>query len=373
MKLPYINTGIDTTTDITIMFTQRCQPVCTIATCTNTELLPIPIHTGLTRITGMRIAKDNGMKVFGPVPSRRLGRSMGINNIPAKVCTYSCVYCQLGRTLRIESERTSFYEPREIFDQAKAKVEKARQIGLRIDYLTFVPDGEPTLDPNLGREIEILRPLGFDIAVITNGSLISREDVREELAKADWVSLKVDCVREEIWRRINRPQPTLQLSAILAWMLEFSLAFKGELVTETMLVHGINNKSDQLQEVAGFLERLQPAKAYVSVPTRPPAEKWVESPDEKSINEAYQIFTEHLKTVGYLIDYEGDNFSLTGDPAEDILSITAVHPMREEALKKLLLEARVDWSVVDRLLKQGKLIQLVYGGRIFYMRKLSSM
>ena len=86
---------------------------------------------------------------------------MGINNIPPKVCTYSCVYCQLGRTLRIESERTPFYEPHEIFDEAKSKVEKARQIGLRVDCLTFVPDGEPTLDLNLGRAIELLRPF-FD-------------------------------------------------------------------------------------------------------------------------------------------------------------------------------------------------------------------
>lgn len=310
------------------------------------------------------------MKVFGPVPSRRLGHSMGINNIPAKVCTYSCVYCQLGRTLRIETERSAFYEPREIFDDAIAKVEKARQNGLRVDYLTFVPDGEPTLDLNLGRAIELLRPLGIKIAVITNGALISRKDVREELAKADWVSLKVDCTRKESWRRINRPQPALELSAILAGMQDFAEFFKGELVTETMLVRGLNDESDQLREVADFIEHLRPAKAYVSVPTRPPAEKWVEYPDEKSINEAYQIFTEHLKAVAYLISYEGTDFAITGDPEEDILSITAVHPMREEALAKLLREAKVDWSIVDRLLKQGKLLKLVYRGKYFYMRKL---
>ena len=310
------------------------------------------------------------MKVFGPVPSRRLGRSMGINNIPAKVCTYNCVYCQLGRTVRMDVERTPFYEPTEIFAEVKAKVEKARQIGLRIDYLTFVPDGEPTLDVNLGREIEMLRPLGIKIAVITNGSLISRKDVREELGQADWVSLKVDCTREEVWRRINRPQPALQLRAILEGMQDFATFFKGELVTETMLVRGINNNLGRFQAVARFIERLQPAKAYVSVPTRPPAEKWVETPDEKSVNEAYQIFTQHLTSVEYLIGYEGNDFALAGDPEESILSITAVHPMREEVLKKLLLEARIDWSIVDRLLKQGKLLELVYRGKIFYMRKL---
>jgi wyosine [tRNA(Phe)-imidazoG37] synthetase (radical SAM superfamily) len=270
----------------------------------------------------------------------------------------------------MEVRRSHFYDPREIFQEAKEKIEKTREIGRRIDYLTFVPDGEPTLDVNLGREVEMLRPFGIKIAVITNASLIFREDVREELAQADWVSLKVDCTSEEVWRRINRPQPALALPAILESMLDFARFFKGELVTETMLVRGLNDKSDQLREVAGFLERLQPAKAYVSVPTRPPAEKWVEYPDEKSVNEAYQIFTEHLRTVEYLINYEGTDFSLGGNPEEDILSITAVHPMREEALKKLLLEARVDSSIVDRLLKQGKLLELIYRGKSFYMRKL---
>lgn len=310
------------------------------------------------------------MKVFGPVPSRRLGRSVGINNIPAKVCTYSCVYCQLGRTLRMEVKRTLFYEPREIIQETEEKIAKSREIGLRIDYLTFVADGEPTLDVNLGREIEMLRPLGFKVAVITNGSLISREDVREELAKADWVSLKVDCTREDVWRRINRPQPTLQLPAILEGMLDFARFFKGELVTETMLVRGLNNKTGRLRELAEFLAQLRPTKAFLSVPTRPPAERWAEPPNEAVVNEAYQIFTDHLSSVECLTGYETTDFSLTGDPTEDILSITAVHPMREEAVEKLLEQAGADWSIVEGLIRQGRLIELDYHDRKFYIKKL---
>jgi len=309
------------------------------------------------------------VKVFGPVPSRRLGRSMGINNIPPKLCTYSCVYCQLGRTRRMEVRRAPFYEPREILQETEEKIAKTREIGLRIDYLTFVADGEPTLDVNLGREIEMLRPLGIKVAVITNGSLISLEDVRADLAKADWVSLKVDCTQEDLWRRINRPKRTLQLEAILDGMLEFARAFTGELVTETMHVHGVNDESDHLEEIAAFLVRLQPVTAYVSIPTRPPAEKWVETPDEEGVNEAYQIFTEHLQTVECLTGYETTDFSPTGDPSEDILSITAVHPMHEEAVKEFLLQAKADWSVIERLINQGQLIELNYRGKRFYMRK----
>ena len=310
------------------------------------------------------------MKIFGPVPSRRLGSSLGINNVPAKTCSYNCVYCQLGRTPGKEFERAPFYKPQEISRETKAKVEKILEAGDKIDYLTFVADGEPTLDLNLGREIEILRPLGFDIAVITNGSLISREDVREELAKADWISLKVDSTKEKVWRRINRPQPTLQLSAILEGMLEFALSFEGELTTETMLVHGLNDKSDQFEELAIFLKQLQPVKAYLSVPTRPPAERWVEPPHEPVLNQAYQVFSEHLPRVECLTGYEATDFSLSGDPAEDILSITAVHPMRHEALVKVLQQRGTDFSMVDRLLAQGKLLKLDYRGKTFYMRKL---
>jgi len=164
------------------------------------------------------------MIAFGPVPSRRLGRSMGINNIPPKVCTYSCVYCQLGRTTKMPVERRAFYEPEEILRDVQKKVERAKEAGERIDYLTFVPDGEPTLDVNLGNEVELLRSLGIKIAIITNSSLIWREDVREDLMKADWVSVKMDSVREETWREINRPHGALRLSSILDGALKFAKA-----------------------------------------------------------------------------------------------------------------------------------------------------
>ena len=141
---------------------------------------------------------NNNMIAFGPVPSRRLGRSLGINNISPKVCTYSCVYCQLGRTIKMQVERRSFHDPLEIMRAVQDKVEKAREKGESIDYLTFVPDGEPTIDVHLGREIEFLRSLGIKIAVITNSSLIWREDVREDLMKADCVSLKIDSMRGDL-------------------------------------------------------------------------------------------------------------------------------------------------------------------------------
>ena len=310
------------------------------------------------------------MIAFGPVPSRRLGQSLGVNNIPPKACTYSCVYCQLGRTIKMQVERRVFYEPEQVLQDVQHKVEKAREIGEPIDYLTFVPDGEPTLDVNLGREIELLRPLGIPIAVITNGSLVWREDVREDLMGADWVSLKVDSTREEVWHRINRPHGTLQLTLILDGALEFAKAFGGKLATETMLVAGVNDSDDHGREVADFLARLRPDCAYLSILTRPPAEEWVRPPDEEAINRVYQIFSQRLDHVEHLIGYEGNAFAFTGNVEEDLLSITAVHPMREEAVSEFLAQAGADRPVIHRLIAQGQLVETEYRGRKFYVRRL---
>ena len=308
--------------------------------------------------------------VYGPVPARRLGYSLGINNIPPKKCSYSCAYCQLGNTSDMRVERGAFYGVEEIIQSVKEKVEQVREKGEPIDYLTFVPDGEPTLDANLGREIELLQPLGIKIAVITNGSLIWREDVREDLARADWASLKVDSTRVADWRRINRPHRALELAVILDGMLEFANTYRGELVTETMLIEGINDNDDQVREVADFLTQLRPARSYLSIPTRPPAEHWAQPPGEEVINRAYQILGKSVDQVEYLIGYEGNAFAFTGDVQEDLLSITAVHPMREEAVSEFLKRARADWAAVHTLIEQDQLVETEHEGVRFYVRRL---
>ena len=308
--------------------------------------------------------------VFGPVPSRRLGRSLGLNNIPPKSCPYTCVYCQLGRTVTMQGERRSFYDPAALFQAVRRKIDSLQAAGEAIDFLTFVPDGEPTLDLNLGQEIEFLRPLGIPIAVITCAALIWREDVRAELAQADWVSLKIDAVETERWRRINRPYGRLRLAEILEGALKFAASFDGTLVTETMLVAGLNDAPAQIEMTAGFVGRLRPATAYLAIPTRPPAETWVRPPGETVLTRAYQLFSDAVDHVEYLIGYEGNAFSSTGDVREDLLGITAVHPLREDAVRHLLARAGVGWPVVDRLLAEAQLVQTEYQGHKFYMRKL---
>lgn len=309
--------------------------------------------------------------IFGPVPSRRLGRSLGINNIPPKICSYACVYCQLGRTLQIQTERAAFYDPALLADEVSKKLEATCVAGEEVDFLSLVPDGEPTLDENLGRLIELLRPLGTKIAVITNSSLLWRPDVRDELAVADWVSLKMDTVREETWRRMNRPHGRLRLAKILDGALAFAATFNGRLVTETMLVQGINDREENFLELANFLARLSPETAYLAIPTRPPAEAEVRAPDEVTLTRAWGILSNTLDNVELLTGYEGTAFFTTGRAEEDLLAITSVHPMRSDAAENLLTRADADWSLVRRLLDEGKLIAVEYGGQSFLMRKLT--
>ncbi len=306
--------------------------------------------------------------IFGPVPSRRLGSSLGLNTIPPKVCSYSCAYCQLGRTITMQLKRQPFYSPGEIVAAVQEKMTAVQKAGIAIDYLTFVPDGEPTLDIHLETEIDLLRPLGIPIAVITNASLIWQKDVREALSKADWVSLKVDSVESNIWRQIDRPHRQLKLASILEGSVAFAKTFKGILVTETMLLANVNDATQNIGETADFLRLLKPTTAYLSVPTRPPAEQWAQPPDETVLNRAYQIFADKLTHVEYLTGYEGNAFAFTGDTAQDILSITAVHPMRHDALEEFLEKSGEHWEIVQQMVERKQLIETEYRGNKFYLR-----
>ena len=201
------------------------------------------------------------MIVFGPVPSRRLGQSIGVNNIPPKTCSYSCVYCQLGRTDRMQVKRHEFYKPEDICREARAKLKQLEAENRHADYFSFVPDGEPTLDINLGTEIDLLKPFNIKIAVISNASLLWMDEVKEDLMKADWVSVSVDAAEEDIWRKIDRPHGALSHKEILNGIIEFSKEYQGTLVTETMLVEGVNDHEACIGKIAEQLSLIRPSKA----------------------------------------------------------------------------------------------------------------
>src|SRR4030042_361330 len=216
---------------------------------------------------------------FGPVPSRRLGKSLGINNIVSpKVCSYSCIYCQVGQTINKSIKRDTFYQPKIIYKNV-AKHIKLLSPDNYPDYLTIVSNGEPTLDINLGKTIKLLKNIGIPIAIITNASLLMYESVIEDLHLADWVSLKMDAGKNDTWHLINRPVAGLDFEKNLKNKIHFADEYKGLLRTESMIIDGVNDSAEDLLILAGLIKKINPGKAYLSIPTRPPAEKW-ETPPE---------------------------------------------------------------------------------------------
>ncbi len=262
--------------------------------------------------------------------------------------------------------------PGKIVTEVKKRIQRASLGNETINYLTLAPYGEPTLDINIGSEMSLLKQTGMRVAVLTNASLIWRRDVREDLQKADMVSLKVDAVSDNIWRRVNRPCRDLRLDLILEGLTTFAEEFKGTIISETMLVDSVDYRNE-FEKIADFLKSLERLnRAYIAVPTRPPTENWVRPPREETVNRAFQVFSEELgiDRVEYLIGYEGDAFASTGRVEEDLLSITAVHPMRKGAVEKLLKKANADWRIIHKLLQEGKLREVEYEGNTYFTRKL---
>jgi wyosine [tRNA(Phe)-imidazoG37] synthetase (radical SAM superfamily) len=269
-------------------------------------------------------------------------------------------------------KRQSFYKPEAILREVERKVHEAYLRNEKIDYLTFVPDGEPTLDINIGEEISLLKRIGIPIAVITNASLLWLSDLRENLMESDFISVKIDAVSQDLWRAINRPHKILRLNEILEGIREFMETFNGTVVSETMLIDGVKYNSE-FAKMANFLKGLAKLdRAYIAIPTRPPAETWVKPANEETLNAAFQTFSKTLGSdkVEFLIEYEGNAFAFTGNVKEDLLSITAVHPMRKEAVIEFLKRAKADWQVIEELLQQKKLTEIEYEGKKYYMRKL---
>jgi wyosine [tRNA(Phe)-imidazoG37] synthetase (radical SAM superfamily) len=249
----------------------------------------------------------------------------------------------------------------------RERLAQCRATGQSIDFATFIPDGEPTLDLHLGEEIRGVAALGLKVAVLTNGSLLWREDVRTELMSAAQVSLKVDTVDEEAWRHLNRPIGNLDLETVLDGMRHFAAEYRGDLVTETMLVAGLHDDEASLMRTAAFVSKLKPLCAYVAVPSRPPAEPWVRPPNPDDVHRAAEVFRRAGVTTSCLIEEDEAPFAAVGDPAQGLLGIVAVHPMTEVAARDYLVRSGAGWSIAEELLDSGR-IQVVRYGRQTYLR-----
>ena len=314
-----------------------------------------------TRAAGVPALKH----VFGPVPSRRLGRSLGIDPVPLKTCNLSCVYCQLGRTLRPTTRRRAFFSAGEIF--AEVATALARNEPDAIDWITFVGSGETTLFSRLGSLIRRIKSLTeVPVAVITSGSLLYLPKVREELMAADAVLPSLDAGTEKMYRNINRPSHGLTLADHVDGMVEFRRAYHGGLWVEVMILGGVNDSTSALRDLAAVLERVEPDEIHLSTPTRPPTEPWVEPPSLEGMERAASILGRVAKVLPPT-DVEAVT-SIDGGLVDAILSIIARHPLKESEVEGLLtvwLRTQVE-ETLNALPASGR-IQIVerYGERFW--------
>ncbi len=273
--------------------------------------------------------------VFGPLPSRRLGQSLGIDPLPlkGKICNWNCIYCQLGRTVPLSNARSE-YSPRQ---DILAEVRKALALHEpgAIDWVTIVGSGETTLHAGIGWLIREIKDLtAIPVAVITNGSLLHLQEVRNDLAAADAILSALDAGNARLYRQINRPWPGLSYELLLEGLTSFRQEYHGKLWIEVMLMKGINDSEAALSEIAAALQWIQPDQVHISLPSRPPAEPSVQLPDEAGLARAATI----LGVRAQVIQPSSGEFDLSGfdNVGDAVLAIIRRHPMGEEELRRAL-------------------------------------
>jgi wyosine [tRNA(Phe)-imidazoG37] synthetase (radical SAM superfamily) len=307
----------------------------------------------------------NNLKyVYGPVPSRRLGISLGISPIPKKTCNYSCIYCQLGRTDMMTNTRKMFFPVQKIMSEFDEVLKK----GIFFDVITIVGEGEPTLYLGLGELIsEIKRRTDKPVALITNGALFYDRDLRREAGKADIVLPTLDAYDEVSFRKINRPFGQISFESVNSGLITFSEEYEGQLWLEIMLMAGINDDEESLSKYEEALKKIKYDRLYINTPVRPPTEAEVEALSYKAMNKAAErlggISIELLVSEGFHSEIEDDY--------EAILSIIKRHPMNQFEIKSFLesrKSQRIDW-LMEMLGCDEKISVLNYRGINTYRLK----
>ncbi len=266
------------------------------------------------------------------------------------------------------AERSSFFPPERILGEI---VEAVNNSELPVDYITFVGEGEPTLNSDLGFLIrEAKKRTGRPVAVITNGSLLWCEDVRADLGEANVVSAELDAGTDAVFRKINRPHPSLSLDEIVRGISEFSREFKGHLWIQVMLVEGLNCSEEELLALRKRIEVIRPERLYIDTPIRPPAEGWVKPAGSECLIRAHEI----LGTLDFMdiTSPESGLFdsSAFSGPEDAMISLTKRHPLREEQAVQILstfLETDRIIPFLQGLVSQEKVRRVEYNGRTYYI------
>ncbi len=308
--------------------------------------------------------KNTYKYLFGPVPSRRMGISLGVSPIPERTCSYSCVYCQLGRTKHMQSERKLFFPVQDILDEF---IHYQKSLP-KLDVVSIVGEGEPTLYSGLGELItELKKVTTVPVAVITNGSLLTRPEVQEALLHADIVLPSMDACNEKAFRQINRPHFSVKYEEVQKGLIEFSQTYGGQLWLEIMFVAGINDNSASLDEFAAMLPKIKYDRVYINTPVRPPAEAFVKAPSKEFIHEAVT----RLSAISIDMLSSGSFYSDVTDNYEAVKSICKRHPMNSFELEAFLTSRNVsDIDTYKNRIKNDPLFDCIdYKGIITYRLK----
>ncbi len=298
------------------------------------------------------------MVTFGPVPSRRLGESLGISLTPHKTCSYNCVYCQLGRTTDLRVKRESFFARDAIMKEIEEKLSSSKP-----DYLTFSGDGEPTLSGDIGWIIRRCKEQwNFPVAVLTNGSLLNRDEVIQDLLQADVVMPSLDAGSAKTFRKVNRPHRSVVYGDVLQGLVDFRREYKGRLWLEVMLVRGLNDRENHVVRLKNRIAQIAPDRTYVLCPTRPPAEEYVQPP--RPID-----YIRALKQLGSTtpikkLESGQVNVAKTSDARLAILDVARRHPLRRGQAGRIE-ESLHAIGIVQDLCKSGELIKIDYQGESF--------
>lgn len=273
--------------------------------------------------------------VYGPIPSRRLGRSLGVSPIPKKTCNYSCIYCQLGRTNKMTNTRQEFFKLEDIVAEFKEYLKNSDAF----DVVTVVGEGEPTLYSRLGELVKTLKSLTTKpVAVITNGALLNDKQVQKDLMEADIVLPSINAYNEELSKKIDRPYGLIKYNEILEGLIEFSHLYKGELWLEIMLLDGMNDDKNSIDEFKKILKKIKYSRVYLNTPVRPPAESYVNMVSKENMKYA----VEQLHGISIDMLSSGSFYSEIDDHHEAVLSLCKRHPMNQFELRSFLASRNVE-------------------------------
>lgn len=259
--------------------------------------------------------------IYGPVPSRRLGLSLGIDIVPAKICTLDCIYCQLGRTTEKSTARRDFFDLPAVLSELKNRLSD----GVTADYITIGGSGEPTLNSQLGALIDGIRGLtDIPVAILTNGTLLYRPDVRAECTKADLVIPSLDAGDAAAFEAVNRPAPDISIEKLVSGLVQFRQEFSGQIWLEVFLIEGINTAVEQIHEIAAQIRRIHPDKVQLNSAVRPAAEKGIEAIGRDRLAAIARQIGDNCEIVGAAPEPRGGGH--TQRTFEDVISMLKRRP-----------------------------------------------